>query len=94
MRERIERIQRMEVLLNQSDAALKGLEEAMRAFNGIQENIRELKSYYENGLWREDYEADEAGELPDDLKRGVLSQDALYNLLADYDEMAKRIRDL
>ena len=94
MRERTERIQRMEVLLNQSDAALKGLEEAMRAFNGIQENIRELKSYYENGLWREDYEADEAGELPDDLKRGVLSQDALYNLLADYDEMVKRIRDL
>ena len=28
-----------------------------------------------------DYEADERGELPPDLKRGVLSQDALYNLL-------------
>ena len=28
-----------------------------------------------------DYEADERGELPPDLKRGVLSQDALYDLL-------------
>ena len=31
----------------------------------------------------EDYEADERGELPPDLKRGVLSQDALYDLLEE-----------
>ena len=31
--------------------------------------------------YHEDYEADERGELPPDLKRGVLSQDALYDLL-------------
>ena len=37
--------------------------------------------YYTSGEWREDYEADERGELPPDLKRGVLSQDALYDLL-------------
>ncbi|MBQ1405132.1 MAG: DUF4298 domain-containing protein [Clostridia bacterium] len=29
------------------------------------------------------YEADERGELPPDLKRGVLSQDALYELLEE-----------
>ena len=29
----------------------------------------------------EDYEADERGEFPPDLKRGVLSQDALFDLL-------------
>jgi hypothetical protein len=29
------------------------------------------------------YEADERGELPPDLKRGVLSQDALYDLLEE-----------
>ena len=39
--------------------------------------------YYTSGLWRDDYEADERGELPPDLKRGVLSQDALYNLLSE-----------
>lgn len=42
-----------------------------------------LKEYYESGLWLSDYEADERGELPADLKRGVLSQDGLYNLLND-----------
>ena len=43
---------------------------------------RELRDYYENGQWLLDYEADERGELPANLKRGVLSQDGLWNLLA------------
>ena len=30
-----------------------------------------------------DYEADEAGKLPADLKRGVLSEDALFDLLEE-----------
>lgn len=38
---------------------------------------------YESGEWREDYEADERGELPPNMKRGVLSQDALYDLLGE-----------
>ena len=45
------------------------------------EKLRLLEDYYTSGLWLEDYEADERGELPLDLKRGVLSQDALYDLL-------------
>ena len=43
---------------------------------------RELREYYENGQWLLDYEADERGELPATLKRGVLSQDGLWGLLA------------
>lgn len=42
-----------------------------------------LKEYFESGLWLSDYEADERGELPAELKRGVLSEDGLYNLLND-----------
>ena len=47
------------------------------------EKLRLLDAYYTSGEWREDYEADERGELPPDLKRGVLSQDALYDLLEE-----------
>ena len=42
-----------------------------------------LEDYYGSSKWIEDYEADERGELPPDLKRGVLAQDALYDLLED-----------
>lgn len=41
----------------------------------------ELLDYYEGGQWLLDYQADERGELSKDLKRGVLSQDGLWNLL-------------
>ena len=47
----------------------------------MQWKVRLLEEYYSSGEWQEDYEADEAGLLPAELKRGVLSQDGLYNFL-------------
>ena len=44
---------------------------------------RALTDYYFGGQWLRDYEADERGELPPDLKRGILSQDGLWALLAE-----------
>ena len=44
-----------------------------------------LSDYMSSGLWKEDYEADERGEIPHDIKRGVLSQDGLYNLLQEHE---------
>lgn len=42
---------------------------------------QELTDYYFGGQWLADYQADERGELPADLKRGVLSEDGVWNLL-------------
>ena len=63
----IERIRRMEELYDMA-----------RVTGQIPQELRE---YYENGQWLRDYEADERGELPAGLKRGVLSQDGLWDLL-------------
>lgn len=49
----------------------------------LQAKLRALTLYSESGQWLQDYECDERGEFPHDLKRGILSQDALYNLLSD-----------
>ena len=46
--------------------------------------VRLLDEYYTSGEWQEDYEADEGGLLPADLKRGVLSQDGLYDVLMEW----------
>ncbi|MDO4847516.1 MAG: SLC13 family permease [Clostridiaceae bacterium] len=40
-----------------------------------------LEAYYASDEWKQDFEADEAGLLPDYVKRGVLSEDGIYNLL-------------
>ena len=50
----------------------------------VQSKLETLRTYYESGLWIHDYECDERGELPADLKRGVLAQDTLYDLLEAY----------
>ncbi len=51
----------------------------------FQEKIQELADYYDSPEWLEDFEADEAGLLPADLKRGVLSEDGVYNLLDEFE---------
>jgi len=43
----------------------------------------QLSEYMESGQWLRDYEADEKGLLSRDMPRGVLAQDALYDLLEE-----------
>ena len=44
-----------------------------------------ILSAYLDGEWRADYESDEQGCIPHCMKRGVLSQDGLYNLITDWE---------
>ena len=91
--EQIERIQHFEMLLDRVAPVLGNLEEALDAFDGIQEDVRELSGYYESDEWREDFEADEAGRLPKDLKRGVLSEDGIYDVLSEHYSLTVRMLD-
>jgi hypothetical protein len=81
--EQIERIRYMEELLDETEKVIRKLSVAIEDYEKIKDKINELESYYESPLWKIDYEDDEAGKLPKDLKRGVLSQDAVYNLLSE-----------
>ena len=91
--EQIERIQHFEMLLDRVAPVLENLEEALDAFDGIQEDVQELSGYYESDEWREDFEADEAGRLPLDLKRGVLSEDGIYDVLSNHYALTVRLLD-
>ena len=81
MDERIKRIAEMEKRLNRIQAWLKD-----ETSGSVEDDVRILDAYYRSPLWRSDYEADEAGEIPLDLPHGVLSEDAVYNALADYED--------
>lgn len=52
-------------------------------YDRVRKDIATLREYEESGQWLQDYEADERGELPRDLKRGVLSQDGLDDVFED-----------
>ena len=76
--QQIERIQYMEQLL---DFVLKARKEQDKQ-ERIQEAIRILSEYYGSDEWKQDFADDEAGRLPKDLKRGVLSEDGIWNVLS------------
>ena len=84
----IERIKWMEQRFNNALAVIKdGDTDSLMT---IKEDITELSKYYSSELWKMDFAADEAGHLPPNLKRGVLSEDGIWNLLADYREIQKK----
>ena len=55
-----------------------------QAENGSRECLGELSDYYTSAAWKRDFAADEAGLLPKDLRRGVLSEDGIYHLLEQF----------
>ena len=75
----------MEVRLNRVKAWLK------TGTGDVAEDVRILDDYYHGAVWRSDLEADEAGELPADLPRGVLSEDGIYDALEEYRERVKEL---
>ena len=79
--EQHERIQIMENALDEVTEKISALRQAFTEYTGIREKIIQLEQYYTSDLWVKDYEDDEAGKLPEDLKRGVLSQDAIDDML-------------
>ena len=85
--EQIARIRKMERRLDRALAAVKRLTGALNKWEAVQDDIAALEEYYGNGEWRKDFEDDEAGRLPADLKRGVLSEDGIWNLLSDCKEL-------
>lgn len=89
---RIQRVQRMERALDEILAAEQALNAALDQFEKLPAQVKKLDAYYA-GHWMEDYEADEAGLLPPDLKRGVLSQDAVWDALGDYRRLVLRMLD-
>ena len=79
----VSRIEAMEAALDEVKAANNALDAALRRFSQAQDRAADLNRYLGSDEWIAAREADAAGQLPADLKRGVLSEDAAYDALAD-----------
>ena len=89
--EQAERIRQMEQRLERSAAAVMALSAALDRYEEVKEDISALEAYYGSETWKQDFADDEAGLLPPSLKRGVLSEDGIWNLLTDAREWVERI---
>lgn len=83
----IERIQEMERTLNDCGAALHALNGELERFNALRERMIRLFQYYGSEGWYQDRE----GELPAGVPAGVLSEDAVYDLITGVRETAFRM---
>ena len=82
---RLQRILKYESCMREAQQLLHSRDNADR----LQRLTNELEAYYASDEWKEDFAADEAGLLPKNLKRGVLSEDGIYNLLEEYKEVSE-----
>lgn len=82
----VDRVRQMESYMDDVAAVMKNNPKKMKKGRRFWRKVAILTDYMDSGQWLADYEADERGELPADLKRGVLSQDGLYNLICEIGE--------
>ena len=92
--EQIKRLTYMEQILDEATEAVSSLSEALEKYSAVQDKLQELAAYYSSEQWRQDFDDDSAGKIPSNLKRGVLSEDAVYNLLSDITDLKERLKEL
>ena len=90
----IQRIAQMEEYLDQSAAAVEALSRALEDYLAIQPQLQALSDYYGSSQWYADRDDDEAGRLPTELRRGVLSEDGAYNVLMDHQQLLPYLKQL
>lgn len=90
----IKRIQHYEALLDRVEQAHSVLARALEAFEKTGPLCAELDEYLSGEDWIKDYEDDEAGRLPADLKRGVLSEDGVFCTLEEHRQLLAEMLEL
>ncbi len=92
--EQIERVSQMEAALVRLNDAITTVEGALDTYEQMWDDYRALDKYYSGKAWWEDLEADNQGLLPEDLPRGVLSEDAVYDALGDAEALRDRLKEI
>ena len=89
----IERIKKMENILDELTIVVEKSNKAMNEIEGSLKDLKTLKKYYES-QYMKDVMAERRNEVPQDLKRGVLSEDAVHMLLTDLVELSDKMEKL
>lgn len=84
-------IYEMESILDEAVQKMDVLEKKIAEYKDYQSEIKKLETYYMSQQWKDDYVMDEEGRFPGKLKRGVLSEDGIWNLLERNTELTRRI---
>ena len=89
----IDRISKNEERLDKLLLSVKELEKALKNFKASKKDLDLLNKYYGSKLWLKDKEAYEKDIIPK-VKAGVLSEDAVWNLNEDINDLIKDMKSI
>lgn len=90
----INRIKKYEHILNNSTQILNNLENALDALENNHKDLKCLSKYYGSKEWKQDFNDDRLGLIPQNINRGILSEDAIYNLLENNKEIINKMLEI
>ena len=93
-KEKIERIQRMEGYLNDYAKTLEETKQAIDRLKEHQKSYIQLRDYYSSQDYFDDLDLSNQADFPDDLPCGVLSEDAVYDLLDEHFQMGVELLEI
>ena len=88
----IDRISKNEERLDKLLESIKKLNNALDEFESNKKELDLLKKYYGSKNWFKDKELYENGTIKN-IKAGVLSEDAVWNMLDEIDELKNRMKN-
>lgn len=94
MDKRFEHITEMEKIYDRVTQMQSAFDNAAKEYKQIQSDVKKLEAYYTSPQWKADFEMDERGEIPKDIKRGVLSEDGIYDMLERNKEIMDRLGNI
>lgn len=83
----------MENILDELTLVVERSDKAMSELKDSLEDLNTLEKYYET-QYMKDVGANKRLEIPQDLKRGVLSEDEVHTLLIDLFELSTKMEKL
>ena len=89
----IDRIIKNEERFDQISDSIKKLDEAIELFKNKEKDLALLKKYYGSNNWFKDKDAYDNNQIPK-IKAGVLSEDGVWNMLSDIDDLINNMEKL
>ena len=92
--DKIKRIQKMEGYLNDYAMTLEDTKKAVDRLKEHQESYIQLRDYYSSQAYFDDLDLSNQAGFPADLPCGVLSEDAVYDLLDEHFQMGVELLEI
>ena len=89
----MKRIEEAENRLDKLNETVLNLNNCLDEFHNLLDDYKELNEYYGSKEWFKDKENYEKGKIKD-IKAGVLSEDAVWNLDEDIRDTVDKMKDI